>query len=119
MPDYPDNPLPDYPIEETTQAPDVLVSMMRDGSEQRRLKGAGKMRTFKLTYGDPCPVTQLERKSILDHYFAANGTLNAFNWQHPERTTEIIKVRYSVPPVFSLTAYNCYQGSVELQEVPA
>lgn len=110
--------MPNYPINETEVDPEVLVSKHRDGSEQRRLKGAGTKRTFKLPYGKPCPLTKAERDVILAHYAAELGMLNSFNWTHPE-TTEVIVCRYGAKPTFDLVGFDAWQGDVQLQEVPA
>lgn len=119
MPDFPADPRPDYPIEETPVEPEVLISTHKDGSEQRRLKGAGKKRTFHLTFGGSLPITNAQRLNIVNHFAAENGTTLSFNWQHPERTNETYVVRYAEKPTFRLVAYNCYEGDVQLQEVPA
>lgn len=118
MADFPSTPKPVYPIDETPIAPEVLISTFRDGSEQRRLKGAGKKRLFKLKFGGGLPMTAAEKNGIETHYAGENGTLSSFNWTHPE-TAEVIKVRYNSAPSFNHVAYNFYEGTVELQEVPA
>jgi phage-related protein len=118
MPDFPSDPLPSYPIEETPAQPEVLVSVHRDGSEQRRLKGAGKKRSFRLPYGTSMPITNAQRLEIVNHFAAENGTTFSFNWTHPERG-EVIRVRYAEPPKFSHVGYDCYTGEVSLQEVLA
>lgn len=118
MADFPASPLPCYPISQTVTTPQVLVTRHRDGSEQRRLKGPGSRRTFKLQFGTSQPITNVERLAIVNHFATENGTLTAFNWTHPE-TAEVILVRYGAAPTFEHAAYNCYTGSVELQEVPA
>jgi phage-related protein len=117
MPDFPSTRKPDYPIEEAPAAPEVLISVHKDGTEQRRLKGGGVRRTFRLTFGGSMPLTNAERVEIVNHFAAQNGTAIAFNWQHPERTDETYLVRYLETPKFSLVGYNCYQGEVALQEV--
>jgi phage-related protein len=117
MANFPSDPKPSYPIEETLTEPEVLVSVHKDGSEQRRLKGAGRRRTFRVPFGTSCPITNTQRMNIVDH-FMANRTLTAFNWVHPERA-ETILVRYAQTPTFSHVAYNAYEGEVQLQEVPA
>ncbi len=119
MPDFPTTRKPDYPLEETPAEPEVLISIHKDGSEQRRLKGAGKGRTFRLSFGSSMPLTNAERAAILNHFSGQNGSAIAFNWQHPERTAETYLVRYLETPKFSLIGYNCYEGEVALQEVPA
>jgi phage-related protein len=116
---YPASPRPSYPIEERAAAPDVLISQHRDGSEQRRLKAAGKGRQFTLSYGSSLPITHAERQVILDHYAAQHGKLEAFEWRHPERTWETLTVRYGEPPEFTHTGYDAYEGRVVLEEVPA
>lgn len=118
MADFPSSPLPSYPIEETEIAPEVLVSAHRDGSEQRRLKGAGKKRIFKLSFGADLPVTNTERLAIVNHFVGESGNLTAFNWTHPDRA-ELILVRYNAVPAFKNKGYNFYEGTVELQEVPS
>jgi hypothetical protein len=117
MADFPTNPKPSYPIAETPIEPEVLISKHRDGSEQRRLKGPGNKRTFRLPFGSSAPISQSERQAILDHYDGQNGTLTAFDWQHPERTSETYTVRYMEKPTFRLAGYNSYEGDVALQEV--
>jgi hypothetical protein len=115
---FPTNPLPDYPLEETAQEFDVQITRHRDGSEQRRKKGAGKRRVFKLGFGGSLPITQTEMQAILDHWTGQNGMTTSFAWAHPERGTNYT-VRYDAVPTFTLVAYNFYTGSVVLQEVPA
>lgn len=119
MPDFPNDPKPDYPIQETPANPEVLVSRHRDGSEQRRLKGAGDGPTFTLSFGGSCPVTKAQRDNLVNHYAASNGTLSAFNWTHPERTAETYLVRYAEPLSVSLVGYNAYQAHAKLKVVPA
>jgi phage-related protein len=117
MADFPADPLPSYPIEESVAEPEVLVSVHKDGSEQRRFKGGGKGRTFRLSFGASAPITNSQRQAILDHYAGQYGSLNAFNWTHPERTTETYLVRYAERPQFRHVGYNAYEGEVILQEV--
>lgn len=118
MADYPSSPLPVYPIDETPAAPEVLVSTHRDGSEQRRLKGSGKMRSFRLSYGGDMPVTNAQRTAIESHYSGQNGMLTAFNFTHPERGT-VHLCRYAEAPRVRHVGYNAYEIEVVLQEVPA
>jgi phage-related protein len=118
MADFPTAPLPSYPIAETLITPEVLVTKHRDGSQQRRLKGPGAKRTFKLKFGADLPISNAERLAIVTHFAGENGTLTSFNWLHPERG-ETILVRYSAAPTFEHAAYNSYNGAVELEEVPA
>jgi hypothetical protein len=118
MANFPTSPKPVYPIAETPVAPEILISQFRDGGEQRRLTGAGKKRLFKLKFGGSLPITTAEKVTIQTHYNGQNGMLTSFNWTHPE-TAEVIKVRYAALPTFELVAYNFYNGTVELQEVPA
>lgn len=118
MSDFPSNPRPDYPLEEVPAIPDVLISVHRDGSEQRRFKGAGRGPTFNLNFGGSCPITKTQRDAILAH-FADVGLLEAFEWMHPERTAEEYLVCYAEAPSFTLVAYNAYQGNVKLKVVPA
>ncbi len=118
MADFPADPKPDYPIEETPAEPDVLISTHRDGSEQRRYKGAGRRRTFKLAFGGSMPITNAQRVAIANHFAGQNGTTVAFSWTHPERG-DVYLVRYAERPSFRLVAYNCYEAEVSLQEVPA
>jgi len=118
MADFPTTPKPVYPIEEMPIAPEVLLTTFRDGTEQRRLKGTGKKRLFKLKFGGAMPITTGEKTSLQAHYNGQNGLLTSFNWTHPE-TAEVIKVRYASTPSFELVAFNFYNGTVELQEVPA
>jgi len=116
--DYPSNPIPVYPIDETPATPEVLVSTHRDGSEQRRLKGSGRKRTFRLSYGGDMPLTNAQRLTIENHFAGQNGMLTAFNWTHPERGTIYI-CRYAEPPRVRHVGYNAYEVEVVLQEVPA
>ncbi|HEX4135924.1 MAG TPA: hypothetical protein VHY84_15015 [Bryobacteraceae bacterium] len=118
MADFPGAPLPSYPIEETEIAPEVLVSTHRDGSEQRRLKGSGKKRIFKLSFGSDLPITNAERLNIVNHFAGQNATRDSFHWTHPDRA-EVILVRYNAVPSFKNSGYNFYDGTVELQEVTA
>lgn len=119
MANFPTDPVPSYPIEETWPEPQVLVSKHRDGTEQRRLKGAGTLALYKIPYGSSLPITNAQRLALLDHYNAQEGTLVSFLWLHPERIGETHLVRYAEKPTFQLVGYNCYQGNVTLQEVPA
>jgi len=116
--DYPSTPLPVYPIEEQPVEPEVLVSTHRDGSEQRRLKGPGRKRIFRLSYGGDMPVTNTQRLAIENHFSGQNGRLTAFNWTHPERGTVHI-CRYAETPRVRHVGYNAYEIEVVLQEVPA
>jgi phage-related protein len=117
MASFPTDPLPVYPIEESMQKTEVLVTTFRDGTEQRRLKGQGPLRTFKLKFGGGMPVTNAERGFIVAHYTGQNGPLTSFSWTHPDRG-EVITVRYVGPPTFTNVGYNFYNATVELQEVP-
>jgi hypothetical protein len=116
--DFPTSPKPSYPIEESAAMPDVAVSTHRDGTEQRRYKGAGTGRTFKLPYGSTLPITNTERLLLMAHWTGQRGIMDSFNFVHPERG-ETIVCRYAEKPTFNHTGYNCYEGSVSLQEVPA
>jgi len=117
MADFPTSPRPSYPIEETAAQPEVLISRHKDGSEQRRYKGAGDRRTFVLPFGSSCPITNAERLVIVNHW-ADHSTLTAFNWTHTERG-ETIRVRYVEAPNFRHVGYDAYEGQVKLKEVPA
>jgi len=116
MADFPSSPLPEYPIEELFAEPDVLISQHRDGSEQRRYKGAGKLEEFILRFGQSLPLTNTERMAIVNHYIAQHGRATSFNWAHPERGT-VYLVRYNDRPNFQLVGYNCYSGSISLKVV--
>jgi phage-related protein len=116
MPDFPLSPLPDYPIEETPANPEVLISRHRDGSEQRRLKGAGDGAQFRLSYGGSCPITRDDRDAIVSHFGESNGALNSFGWTHPETEDEYL-VRYIDAPAFRLVGYDAYVGEVRLKVV--
>lgn len=118
MADFPSNPLPDYPIEITAAAPEVLISTHRDGSEQRRLKGAGRKRIFRLSFGSSMPITNTQRLALVNHYAGQDGSTTSFTWTNVE-TAEAITCRYAEPPNFRHSGYNSYEGSVTLQEVPA
>jgi len=118
MADFPTSPLPSYPIEETEINPEVLVSVHRDGSEQRRLKGSGKKRIFKLSFGSDLPISDTERLAIVNHFAGENGMLASFSWTHPDRA-ETMTVRYAAVPTFNNRGYDFYEGTVQLQEVPA
>jgi phage-related protein len=118
MANFPTAPLPSYPVKIDWVKPDVLISTHRDGSEQRRFRGAGAKRKFELNFGSDLPLTKAEHDVLLAHYAANLGELQSFNWVHPE-TAETIKVRYAGRPSFSHLAYNCYSGAIALQEVPA
>lgn len=115
---YPTSPAPCYPIDEHPTDPEVLITTHRDGSEQRRYKGAGKLRTWKLSYGTDAPISNTERETLFT-YWASKYTLYSFSWTHPERTSETYTVRFASKPTFRLVGYNSYQGEVTLQEVPA
>lgn len=116
MANFPTSPRPSYPIEETPGEPEVLISTHKDGSEQRRLKGDGKGRQFRLSFGSSMPVTNTERLAIVNHYIAQDGALTAFYWTHPERG-DVHLVRYAEAPSFRHVGYNAYEGEVRLQEV--
>ena len=117
MADFPTSPRPSYPIQETATSPEVLISKHKDGSEQRRLKGAGTKRTFVLSFGSSLPITNSERQAIETHWIA-NSTLHSFHWTHPERG-ETILARYLEAPSFNHVGYDAYEGQVKLQEVPS
>jgi phage-related protein len=117
MASFPTTPPPVYPIEEGLADPEVLTTTFRDGTEQRRLKGTGPLRTFKLKFGGGMPITNAERGFIVAHYTGQNGKLTSFSWTHPDRA-EVITVRYAAKPTFTNVGYNFYNGTVELQEVP-
>lgn len=118
MADFPSSPKPDYPIEETPAAPEVLVSRHRDGSEQRRLKGAGDGPTFSMRFGGSCPITATEMGALTSHYAGEDGELQSFHWTHPERGGSLL-VRYVGAPRVNHVAYNAYQVEVKLMVVPA
>lgn len=118
MADFPSSPLPSYPVEVSAPEPDVAISKHRDGSEQRRLKGQGDKRTFKLKFGSSMPLTYAEMTALYNHYLGQSGTALSFNWLHPEWGVTI-KVRYAARPSFSHQGYNAYQMSIDLQEVSA
>lgn len=118
MANFPVAPRPSYPIEETYRDPEVLVSKHRDGSEQRRYKGAGQLRIFRMSFGSSLPITNVERQVLISHYNGELGKLNSFTWVHAE-TGEAIKVRYAGPYQFRNVGYNFYEAQVELEEVPA
>ena len=119
MANFPSDPKPDYPVEEAPSVPEVLVTVHRDGSQQRRLKGAGKGATFRLSFGGSCPVTKSQRDAVLNHFAGQSGTLTAFSWTHPERSTETYLVRYSEAPSARLVGYNAYTLEVQLEVVTA
>jgi hypothetical protein len=119
MADFPTTPKPDYPVEETPAAPEVLISTHKDGSEQRRYKGAGKGPTFRLSFGASLPISNAERLAILNHYDGQSGTTLAFNWHHPERMGETHLVRYTELPQIRHVCFNGYEATVSFQEVPA
>jgi phage-related protein len=119
MANFPIDPAPSYPIEEAWAEPQVLISKHRDGTEQRRLKGAGTLSSYKLVFGASLPITNTQRLAILSHYAGQNGTLASFIWVHPERAGEVHLVRYAEKPTFQHVGYDCYEGSVTLQEVSA
>lgn len=118
MASFPTDPAPVYPIEEGLAKTEVLVTTYRDGTEQRRLKGSGPMRTFKLKFGGSMPITNTERGFIVAHYTGQDGMLYSFTWTHPDRA-EAITVRYAAEPSFTNVGYNFYNGTVQLQEVPS
>jgi len=117
MPDFPASPLPSYPIEESPAEPEVLISTHRDGSEQRRYKGPGSKRIFRLSFGSSAPISQTEADALLTHWADVFGTTDSFNWAHPERGDTIV-CRYKERPTLRLVAYNSWEGEVLLQEVP-
>lgn len=108
----------EYPVAQTPATPDVLISKHRDGSEQRRLKGAGPMRRWELNLGAEFPMEKTERDAILAHFAGQNGMLDAFLWDHPE-TAEQVTVRYDAEPTEQLVAVGLYSMAVVFQEVPA
>src|SRR5260370_17475143 len=119
MCNYPAGPLPEYPLEEERTEPDVLITTHKDGSEQRRLKSAGKLRSFKLSYGNSCGLTYIEASLITAHYDGEFGNLNSFNFVHPERTAETYVCRYAKRPKMTLKGINAYSLKMELLLVPA
>ena len=99
---FPSNPKPNYPIDETPVEPEVLVSKHRDGSEQRRLKGAGVRRQFRLTFGNSSPATQAQMTTLLAHWTGENGTLNAFTvraWDGDLASASALQVKVTVAAV--------------------
>jgi phage-related protein len=114
---FPSVPAPEYPVEELPREPEVLVSRHRDGTQQRRYKGAGQGRKWKLSYGGSLPLTQAERTTLLNHYIGESGGLNQFAFTHPERTAENYTARYSEVPRFTLVGLNGYTAEVTLEEV--
>jgi|DewCreStandDraft_4_1066084.scaffolds.fasta_scaffold09090_6 phage-related protein len=118
MADFPTIRRPDYPVEVQAPEPEVLVSRHRDGSEQRRLRGAGDGRIFRFTIGQSTPLTRQEAQAFLDHYAQQYGQLFAFNWTHPE-WNEILVVRYAGPIQVRHVGYNAYELELQLKEVPA
>jgi len=118
MADFPSNPGNDYPVEIGAAEPEVLISTHRDGSEQRRVKGAGRKRTIRLSFGSSMPITYAQQQAIVAHYAGQNGTATSFNWTNIE-TGETLVCRYAERPNFQHVGYNAYQGSVTLQEVTA
>ena len=117
MADFP-NLNPDYPVTETPADPDVLISRHRDGSQQRRLRGAGPKRRWRVGFGTALPMPQSERDQIDAHFQGQNGSLTAFNWTHPE-TTEVILVIYVRRPTFTHVGFDLYSVDVEFEEVAA
>lgn len=118
MANFPTTPKPSYPIEELPANPEVLVSVHKDGSEQRRLKGTGGGQEFRIPFGSTLPITYTEMNAILTHWASETAMLNAFTWTHPERGTEYL-VRYAERPSFRHVAYNAYEGEVRLKVVLA
>ncbi len=116
--DFPTVRKPDYPVEVSLAEPEVLISRHRDGTEQRRLKGAGDKRIFRFTMGGSLPLTNAERTQFTNHYAAQSGQLLAFFWTHPE-WNEVIKVRYAEPISVRHVGYNAYELEVRLKEVAA
>ena len=112
MADFPLDPKPDYPIEETSSEPEVLISTHKDGSEQRRYKGAGRRRTFRLTFGGSMPITNAQRLAIANHFTGQAGTAMAFGWTHPERGDAVVHVAGAGPDrVFRDQQPRCTQPS--------
>lgn len=118
MADFPSIRKPDYPVEVRASEPDVLVSRHRDGSEQRRLRGAGDKREFQFTIGESAPLTWTEAVEFLNHYAQQSGQLYAFNWTHPEWQQTLV-VRYAAPLQLRHVGYNAYVVEVHLKEVVA
>jgi hypothetical protein len=118
MADFPSTPKPSYPIEELPSNPEILVSVHKDGTEQRRYKGAGGGQEFRIPYGATLPITYAEMSQILSHWAEETALLNSFNWTHPERGT-VYKVRYAERPSFRHVGLNSYEGEVRLKVVPA
>lgn len=114
MPEFPTERKPDYPIEETPAEPDVLISRHRDGSQQRRLKGA-KGRTFRLSYTG---LTTTEKDALVTHYDGQDGSLTAWTWTHPETAVEHLVI-YREAPAFRAVGYNQWEGELSLEVVPA
>ncbi len=118
MANFPTTPLPSYPVKMDWSMPDVVISKHRDGSEQRRFRGQGERRRFELQFGTDLPLRKAEHDDLLTHYNNSLGQLQSFDWVHPE-TAETIKVRYSGRPSWQHTGYDCYTGTITLEEVPA
>ena len=119
MADFPSNIPASYPIEETHSEPEVLISRHRDGSEQRRYKGAGRKRVVMVPYGaETYPLTLAQRNAVLSHYDGQLGKTTSFNWTHPE-TGEVLLVRYDEAPSFRLIGYDSYVGTLKFQVVTA
>lgn len=119
MADFPSDPRPDYPVDEMPADPDVLVSRHRDGTEQRRYKGAGDRGGFKLSFGGSAPITSTQRLALLNHFSGQSGMTTAFNWTHPERPAETYLVRYAERPAIKLIGLNAYQAEVTFKVVTA
>lgn len=118
MADFPSAPGNDYPVEISLAEPEVLISRHRDGSEQRRLKGAGSKRMIRLSFGSSMPITYTQYQAILSHYAGQNGSAVAFNWTNIE-TAETLLCRYAERPSVQHVGYDAYTVNVTLQEVTA
>jgi phage-related protein len=115
--DFPANPKPEYPILEMFEEPEVLISRHRDGSEQRRYKGQGKLRGYRLSWASMLLSTS-EKDAIRTHYAGQSGKAIAFHWTHPETAT-VHLVRYDAVPSFTAVGPDAWTGEIAFQVVPA
>lgn len=118
MANFPQTRKPDYPVDTFVEEPDVLIHAHRDGSEQRRLRGAGSLGGFRFTMGGSLPLSTADKDEILAHWTGQDGTLTAFNWAHPETAANHV-VRYARRPDVQHVAYGRFILQIEFVKVPA
>ena len=104
---------PEFPLTETFEDA-VIRSTMEDGTIKTRPRFTRNRVTYELTWSSMPD----EQKRDLESFFrfeTKNGS-KIFNWTHPV-SGNVIEVRFSEMPKFSLKVKSFWQVSVKLQEV--